>query len=239
MMSCSPDPRNACAIVLSYKRPQNIGRIVESLLATPGIQRVIVSNNNPDVDLGDWFRARDARVEVRIQPKHEHCIKRFEIAMETKFDLFLCPDDDVFLSPQQYERLLSILRSDSQRVHGIFGEIPSFGPEGIRLGGGITGIDCEVDILNCCYAYTHAHAQRMFDLLRGAGIDDSEGAKHLDDVYLSFAGEGRPLCHDLGPFEKCTTSDLPGIATWTEPEFQRRRIDAYLRLSTLRPRGAS
>jgi hypothetical protein len=222
-----------CAIVLSYKRPQNIQRIVDTLLNVRGIAKVLISNNHPQVDLTEWLKASDPRVQVINQTERTLCIKRFELAMTEKFDLFLCPDDDIFPSALQYEALLTQLMAQPERIHGLFGEIPSFGPEGFRLGGGITELDCEVDILNCCYAFTRTHLERMFELLKTTGIHDSQGAQHLDDIYLSFSGQGKPLCHNLGPFEKCPTSSEEGVATWLEDGFQARRLQAYFTLSQM------
>ncbi|MBA4322624.1 MAG: hypothetical protein C0408_07390, partial [Odoribacter sp.] len=55
------DNPKACAIVLSYARPKNIEWIVRALLLCPFIEKVIVSNNNPDLKIEDWVHIDDDR----------------------------------------------------------------------------------------------------------------------------------------------------------------------------------
>ena len=54
----------ACAILLNYKRPTNIERIVQQLCAVNSIDKIIISNNNPDVPLDDYFTLDDYPIEV-------------------------------------------------------------------------------------------------------------------------------------------------------------------------------
>lgn len=224
---------SVCAIVLSYKRPRNIERIVSELAAATGISRIVVSNNNPEVELGQWFRPADDRIEVLTQPTRSICAKRFELAAVEPFEYFICPDDDLFLSCRQMESLIESLKREPQRVHGVFGEIRSFKAGKMRFGGGIHHLDCEVDILNRCYAFTGRHLVRMNELAVALGYSHVGEALYIDDILLSFSGAGQPVCHDLGELEECPSSDQPGVATYLEPGFDEVRMDAYLRLEKL------
>jgi hypothetical protein len=224
---------SVCAIVLSYKRPQNIERVVLPLCASTSIDKVIVSNNNPDIDLREWLgrASYEAKVSLVQQPQRSICAKRFEVALNESFDAFICPDDDLFLTTAQIDALIDSLRLEPNRVHGIFGEIHWFENARLRLGGGICAIECEVDILNRCYAFTRQHLLQMSVLAKELGYRDVGDALFIDDVLLSHCGDGSPICHDFGPLDSCATSDTPGIATYRETGFDEARIAAWLRLT--------
>ncbi|TAM54364.1 MAG: hypothetical protein EPN57_07055 [Paraburkholderia sp.] len=195
--------------------------------------RIVVSNNNPDVHLEQWFDPIDARIEVLNQPTASICAKRFELAMHEPFEYFICPDDDLFLSGKQIETLIGLLKAEPDRVHGVFGEVRSFKAGRLRFGGGIHRIECEVDVLNRSYAFTQAHLLRMNELAVALGYRHVGEALYIDDILLSFSGTGRPVCHDLGELAECPSSDEPGVATYLEPGFDKVRMEAYLRLQQL------
>jgi hypothetical protein len=208
-------------------------RVLLPLCESAAVEKVIVSNNNPEIDLRDWLGPvlDEPKVDLVQQAQPSICAKRFEIALQQSFDTFLCPDDDLFLARAQIDALIDALRRDPSRVHGVFGEIHSFSGARLRLGGGISRIDCEVDILNRCYAFTRAHLLQMTVLAQTLGYRHVGEAVFVDDLLLSHCGDGRPVCHDLGPLDSCSTSDTPGIATFQEHGFDDARIAAYLRLS--------
>jgi hypothetical protein len=223
---------SVCAIVLSYKRPQNIERLLLPLCRSTSIDKVVVSNNNPDIDLRTWLgRAGiERKVTLMQQPHRSICAKRFEIALDEPFDEFICPDDDLFLSTLQVDALIDAVRREPGRVHGVFGEIHSFERGRLRLGGGICGIECEVDILNRCYAFTRNHLLQMSALAAELGYGGVGEAHFVDDLLLSHCGDGPPVCHDFGPLDSCETSDTPGIATYREAGFDEKRMAVWLQL---------
>lgn len=221
---------SVCAILLSYKRPQNIERIIKNLMATPSIKHVILSNNNPDINLGKWFNLQQHPIEFIQQASHTICIKRFEIALNSTYDYFICPDDDLFLRPEQLQKLLDLAQQDTSRVHGMFGQIKSFHTTGIELFSGVHGVTCEIEILNRVYCFSRMHLLRMFELMKQLNLKSMSDALHIDDLLISFSGQGRPMCHDLGTFEDCPTSLEAGIATCAENGFDAIRLDTYRHL---------
>lgn len=58
----------AVAIVLNYARPNNIQWITKALLQCDFIEKVIISNNNPNISMQDWLEIDDHRVDIRNQP---------------------------------------------------------------------------------------------------------------------------------------------------------------------------
>jgi hypothetical protein len=55
-----------------------------------------------------------------------------------------------------------------------------------------------------------------------------------DDVLLSFAGDQRPYCHDIGPILECLSSAKRSIATWRQSGFLEERIELYRRLREIK-----
>jgi len=227
---------SVCAILLSYKRPQNIERIIKNLIATPNIKHVILSNNNPDIDLSKWFNLQQYPIEFIQQANHEICIKRFEIALSLPYDYFICPDDDLFLSPKQLETLLDLAQQDRSKVHGIFGQIKSFNDNGFGLFSGVHGVTCEVDILNRVYCFSKEHLLKMIELIKQLNLKSMGDALHIDDLLISFSGQRHPICHDLGEFEDCPSSLEVGIATCAEDGFEAIRLATYRRLTEMTSR---
>jgi hypothetical protein len=224
---------SVCAILLSYKRPQNIERIVMNLNATPSVSHIVLSNNNPAVDMTQWFDVKKYPIEFIQQTSAAVCAKRFEIALELPYDYFICPDDDLFLNAEQLESLLEYAKQDKSRVHGMFGQIKSYQQQEVGFFSGIQGLTCEVDILNRIYCFSREHLLRMAELAKLIDLNSVGDALHIDDLLLSFCGEGRPVCHDLGTFEDCPTSEEVGVATYTENGFDATRLTAYRRLADI------
>jgi len=224
---------SVCAILLSYKRPQNIERILKNLIATSSISHVVLSNNNPAIDIKRWFDVDKYPIEFIQQASASVCAKRFEIALELPYDYFMCPDDDLFLNVEQLETLLGYAQCDKSRVHGMFGQIKSFQQGQVGFFSGIQGLTCEVDILNRIYCFSREQLLKMVELAKLIGLNSVGDALHIDDLLLSFCGKGRPVCHDLGSFEDCPTSEEAGVATYTETGFDATRLTAYRRLAEI------
>lgn len=217
------------AILLNYRRPQNIDPIVCALLRTPSVQSVIVSNNNPRCNLQRWVRVRDDRVVFLLQPCERNTAERFRIALQTAAQEFLAVDDDIFLTPRQYEALCSALRWNPTVPHGICGQVWR---EDGTFQHGICGVEREVDVLNRAYAFTREHGENFRRLLEHLGMWDDAAAwqsSAWDDLVISVAGMGKPLCHDVGPFRDCPTQAGPD-AVWRREEFFAFRERFYPRL---------
>lgn len=222
---------SVCAILLSYKRPQNMDRILRQTAEVAEISRIVLSNNNPEINIFDWIDPTAYPVEVIQQERRCLYTKRFDIASRLDHDYFFCPDDDVFLSPQQISFLIDKLKRDPAVPHGMAGQIKTFSLTGVELQSGVVDIDCEVEILNRSYFFTRQHVQRMLELMRAVGLPSLEEARFMDDVLLSFSGNGLPRCHAIGPVADCETSHTPGIATWKEDGFYEFRLRELIRLT--------
>lgn len=223
---------SVCAVLLSYKRPQNMDRLITTLRLVDEVDKIILSNNNPDVRIEEWLSDMQ-NVEVINQPQHTHCYKRFEIALNQPFDRFICPDDDIFLSADQYRTLLQRASKDLEKVHGLRGQVQTFFKGKPVLRSGVSGVDTELDVLNCLYVFSKAHVEQFFGLAEQIGITQGSQMVNIDDLLISFSGTGRSRCHNVGALEFCSTQDDNDIATWRQPGFYDERMKTYLKLVSL------
>jgi hypothetical protein len=97
----------------------------------------------------------------------------------------------------------------------------------------IIEFDGEIDIVNRVYFFTKTHAKRCVELAREMCEPWQESPLYLtksDDIFLSWSGRGKPLCHAVGRFVDCPTQAQPGIALWTEQGIIPERRDLFATL---------
>lgn len=216
----SPGTERLAVVLLSYRRPENLEAIAGACLACPFVDRVILSNNNPEIDIRHHVRARDARLDIVQQEKRGFPSNRYRIALESGAPWLLCIDDDTFLTPRQIGALFDALRNDPRVPHGVAGE----NIRGVRADYvfGSAGGSGEADCLVWAYAFTRAHAARYFDLLRAAGIDNAR-LEANEDIVISLSGEGRPRVHDFGTLHLCGSREARDVAASQQPGFREHR----------------
>ena len=231
------DLPKATVILLSFKRPQNMDRIVRICLAARFVERVIVSNNNPEVDLRDWIGIDSDRLQLIAQPKPTPPGVRVSLARKAGGRHFISIDDDVFLSPGQLHRLYRAYLSDPSVPHGFHGQCWEEAEREGGLGGVVLG-DKRVDVLNRAYFFSESQLTEFERLAALLHLGPPEAIRNGEDVLLSFCGERRPRIHGIGPVLECPTSDRAGIAVWREPGFQKTRVQLFQSLRTLKPLDA-
>lgn len=207
-------------------------RIARSVLRCSFVQKVVLCNNNPDLDIQEWLGIADRRLVVINQQENRGTVARFEISRRDEGDYFLAIDDDIFLTPQQIRRLFRHLLKDPSVPHGLYGQVAFENQEFIDWDL-IHGIEGRVDIINKVYGFTKAHVLECFRLLGLLGVENRAALKELtmgDDIVLSFSGQSSPLCHHLGDILSCPTESLPGLAVWREPGFVSYRATLLARL---------
>jgi hypothetical protein len=245
-------PEKLTVVLLSYKRPQNLHPIIRALLKASFVERIILSNNNPDIRMEDWVGLRDERLRIINQPKRTAPGIRFSLARETQGRFFATIDDDVYLSPTQLRTLFEALVRAPAMPHGVRGEryapdepmpytheqlenfmgkVPDYG--GWRPG--MEGVNASVDVINGVYFFTREHVEEMFRLAEALKLD-VDGLFNGEDILLSFCGTERPLIHDLGDrFLNCLSEVRHGVATFTQEGFYPRRTEFFQALRELKP----
>ena len=220
-------------VLLSFKRPQNMDRIVRTCLAARFVGKVVVSNNNPEVDLREWLTIESDRLQLIRQPRPTPPGSRLAIARETGGQYFISIDDDAFLAPGQLDRLYRALLADPHAPHGFQGQNWERSGGG-ELGGAIRS-EGRVDVLNRAYLFTEAQLAECERLGAALDLGPLDAIRNGEDILLSCSGSARPYVHDVGPVLECATSNDAGIAVWRSIGFEAPRIELYRRLRELKP----
>ena len=218
-------------ILLSYARPANLQRIVALILQAGIHSRIVVSNNNPDIDLAPYVADVIDHIELMQNDVRRFPGHRFEIARDVDAEDFIFIDDDIFLSPSQIQRLYALYRQDRACPHGVWGQAGQLSGGQFWLRYGVFEVEARVEVLNRVYVCSRAHVERFFELLRRIGKADSADLGLGCDVVLSFCGDGRPYCHDVGPLEECETSNAEDIALWRQDGFDEHRLRLFVTLA--------
>jgi hypothetical protein len=219
---CSPDA-DVVLTMNSFRRPQNLELLCWLALRAPSVRRVVISSNDPAVDLGAWIHLDDPRIEIRASPTRRGPLSRYLLARDIGGGRFLSIDDDLFFHPEQLEALIARLRAEPEVPHGFYGQLYDRERRRFRYNRGRG--EGRVDILNRAYAFTDAHLSRYFELLDALSMsEDERRAFTMDDVVLGFTAQSRPLVHELGDYVDCASEHDPSIAIFrARGEHERRR----------------
>ncbi len=230
----------ATVIILSYKRMKNIPRILNSVLLCGFVDRIIVSNNNPSVDLSPYIKYQDPRIKLIQHKVRKGPSYRYDLAQEFDSKFYICIDDDVFPSPWQllymFKSLLRTLTSPQGCTGAIYHpNLRSF--EQLYSRTLFPGnFSRPVDVILHIYYFTRKHLDRYFEILKAIAVRN-EDIHSSEDVILSFTGAGRPLFVDVGYMPQCPTKSHPDVATWQKEGFKEYRNDLYMKLCALRDEG--
>jgi hypothetical protein len=263
-----PSPNARLTVVFpQHSRLANAELAAWLALASPEVARVVVVNDNPAERLSRWISFEDPRLKLIDHEMAVGPVCRYFTAREQPGDLFLSVDDDLFLAPGQIGALAAALEAEPDRAHGLYGQ-HYLGPEELsrnrserrRAGAcppprhgdfatphekgftdNVLRCDGEVDVLNRAYAFTRGHLETYLRLLDTLGIHSPEALMELDDdIPLSFVGQRRPRCHDLGAFCDCPSEHSSSGARWRRDRAAALRLNLFERLRALqRPTAPS
>ena len=222
-----PGNEKLSVVLLSYKRPQNMRYIVDSLLACEFVQEIVLSNNNPQVRMENFLHSRDPRLKIINQCQRFFPTKRYDLARKLQSRYFMSIDDDVFLLPGQIKKLFMALLENPSVPHGTRGENFVVKDGKVVSCKSVGRKKMEVDVLIWLYAFTREHLREYFSLLDHMKISQDD-VKFSDDVILSFSGKGRPRCVNLGPILCCPSSRDKNIAVYRQEGFHEQRYKAFL-----------
>jgi hypothetical protein len=225
----------ATVIINSYNREKNIGPMVQAALMCDFVEKVIVSNNNPQVRIENWVKASDDRVQLIQHKFRKRCRYRWIIAAKNPRRYYIAIDDDVFVYPEQLKKLFEALIDDPSVPHGMFGSVYISGdPSSDEFSSAYSYINSRnmsVDVLHQIYAVTNDHVSNYFDLLAKIRINNREVSNFLrkigDDIIMSHAGSERPKTHDFGFVLECPSHNRAGLATFQDLEFSQRRLKIF------------
>jgi glycosyltransferase involved in cell wall biosynthesis len=102
------------AVIVSYKREENLPKIIESLKSDL-IEEIIVFNNNPDKQI----EVKGAIV-INSQ-KNWRCWAKYIVSQMVKTEWVLSMDDDIMFGKDGLNILFEATRGDLEGIYGLFG----------------------------------------------------------------------------------------------------------------------
>ncbi len=182
------------------------------------VEKVIISNHNPDVDIRDRIRVSDPRLEILNQAVRQGCGYRWQIASEVNPEYLLVIDDDLFLFPGQLAKLFQFLLAEPEIPHGLSGIncLPD-GSYEFR-----DREDRETDFLCEIYALTNEHLGHYMKTY--AELSSNEQIIRIinsttDFILLSHTGVSRPKIHDVGRLFRDESFKTEGVAVHKKEMF--------------------
>ncbi|MEM7587717.1 MAG: hypothetical protein AAF560_30295 [Acidobacteriota bacterium] len=111
------DRPRALALVLSWRRPDNLPRVIEGLRRQSFIDDIMIFHNHPS----------DRRMEGCLNVVSDHnfgCAVRHQLAQLLDYETFVFSDDDLMLTEDLAPQLMPVIRAYGQRsVIGLFGHM--------------------------------------------------------------------------------------------------------------------
>lgn len=220
-----PSASKVTVVLTAYRqeRMRNLDPLVRSVLKCRFVEKVIVSNDNPQMRIADEVVVRDERLVLVDQPARRGCQHRWEVARAENAAYYIAIDDDVFLYPKQLALLFKHLLNRPEVPHGLCGcKMPFEFHEGQER---------EVDLLYEIYAITREHLQVYFDCierLKTCGYLPAGGLNTpCDFVVISHSGSGDPVIHDAGFVARCPSAHAEGVATFKEDGFVNQTVELF------------
>ena len=217
-------------ILLSFKRPRNLNKILSCLTLCDFVDEIILSNNNPEFQIEEYLHIDDSRIRIINQPERRYASIRCELSLEAKSEFILAIDDDIFLQPEQVLRLFECLIDAPDTPHGLGGQIFSDDLSSSRL---VSNREMPIEALVWLFAYTKQHVNKYFEILDALNINNRQ-IESSEDVPLSFSGEDYAKVHDFGCLARCHTSGKEGVATWRNSGFTEHRKTLIKQMRELR-----
>lgn len=240
VVAVAAGPPATSLVVTSFSRPADVPRIVAAGLRAACIDRVVVSHQNPSIDLADHGLRSDGRLIVIRSCVPRRAAFRWVVVRHLGRGATLVVDDDTILTPDQIDTLVCEARASPESPHGVVGSRYPSAPYVDRTTERPTNTYFErsnlaVDVLHQVYAVTSDHVLRFFQLAaRMPLFDPLDDDKVVgDDIVISNCGSAPARIHDLGEVEEVPSSWDRAIALHGEPGFDQRRarvLDALDRL---------
>ena len=202
----------------SPERLKNVKRQIKILLNCAFIERIIISNHNPQVRIEEAINFVDKRLILIDQADRHGCGYQWVVVNSYQPKFIFSIDDDILLFPSQLARVLEELIKHPEIPHGIAGW---YGSDYKR------NRETEVNYLTQFYAITDKHLEKYFELVKEISFRDDKIRELIefwgDDLLISNAGNGLPRIHKTGIFIEDRTATKPGVATFTKKGFRNYR----------------
>jgi len=210
-------------ILITYfdlSRMNHLKSQIRNLRKCNFIERIIISNHNPEIQIEYEDVVRDERLVIINQKTKRGCGFRWSIAGSFDPEYLIVMDDDIMLYPTQIASLFMHLISEPENPHGFTGMLRNENKE-IEI---YDEKDLVVDFICETYAVTRQHLRRYMEIEKHITINKQLSKmieSSADFIIISQSGLSNPRIHNLGRIIKCPTHNKAGIAVHKEEGFDK------------------
>jgi hypothetical protein len=232
----SLDDAQKVTVLIAYHAPERMIHInsqIRNILKCTFVERVIVSNHNPEVNIEKMIGIKTKRLVCINQNVRRRCGYRWRIANGLDANYLIVIDDDVLLFPGQLKRLCQHLIQEPEFPHGISGMVH-------MQSGELHFREQEnIDVHYLCevYAVTKDHVERFFEIERLLVEQDETThesiEQHADFLVISRTGSRNPKIHKVGRLFRSDTFKTPGVAVHKDEHFAESRDRVFRALKEI------
>lgn len=192
---------------------------VRNILKCKFVERLVISNHNPDIRIEEKVKIKDPRIVMINQPVKRGCGYRWLVANQFQPKYLIVIDDDIWLFPLQIAKLFKHLVAEPDVPHGITGMVRM---EDSKIAV-VEKKDLTVDYLCETYAITESQLRRYL-VLRECLLQDKRLLEMIDAavdfMLISQSGTQRPKIHNIGRVFKDPSFNQVGVAVHKERDFE-------------------
>lgn len=219
----SIDGPQKVTILLTYYHPArmiHIDDVVRNFLSCTFVDKIVITNHNPDVKIQDKVKLRNERLILINQDIRRGNGYRWRVANTIQADYFIVIDDDVLLFPSQVRELFQHLLSEPEIPHGFAGQILLENDEFEFR----ERENAEIDYLCELYAVTGTQVKRYAEIECLLSDEDKTLADYVerfaDHIVISQTTAHNPKIHKVNRLLRSETFKTIGIATHKDDQFK-------------------
>lgn len=210
-------------VLITYYNPVRMKHIepqVRNILKCNFVDKVIISNHNPNVRIAERIKIKDKRLVFVNQEVNRGCGYRWLVADQFDPEYLIVVDDDIFLFPWQLATLFKHLVSEPDVPHGFTGML--------QLENGQFEFhdkkNMTVDFICEVYAITRSHLKRYRELKNFVARNDALTEmidSAADFMVISQTGNHSPKIHNVGGLFRSETFKETNVAVHKKEGFDK------------------
>jgi hypothetical protein len=226
----SPEKLTVLITYFNPVRMKNINHQIRNILKCRFVERIIISNHNPDVNIQKRIKIENRRLTLLNQDVKRGCGFRWQVASVYDPEYLVVVDDDFLIYPGQLTTLFKYLLAEPEILHGLSGM--NYLPDGTYEFRDRENRD--VDFLCEIYALTHIQLSRYQEIYKEISPDE-QLARSVDStsdfMIISKTGISKPKIHDVGRLVRDETFKQEGIAVHKDGMFNEhvQQIQEFIR----------